>query len=216
MSIRRWPSTSGSAAARPATSAASGSDPVSTWVLNSPRTYRQPSRVTAAEASARDSLVCSMPPIVPALPLRGERDPRSTSANLAARTVLKLSPEAGLVAASGSVIATSLFESAPYAHWSQSIAQARGIIRHAARTQRTTRTPARPDGHQRVRPRHVYRHPWRACDLLPPRRQPGLPVLRGLDTGPVGPPRSNRNASTASGNSSAGRDLARRNAATDV
>jgi len=48
--------------------------------------------------------------------------PRSTSANLAARTVLKLSPEARLVAASGSVIATSLFGSAPYAHWLQSIA----------------------------------------------------------------------------------------------
>src|SRR5690348_735655 len=75
MSIRRWPSTSGSAAARPATSAASGSDPVSTSVLNSPRTYRQPRPVTASDASALDSLVCSMPPIVPALPLRGERDP---------------------------------------------------------------------------------------------------------------------------------------------
>ena len=50
----------------PATSAASGSDPVSTWVLNSPRTYRQPRPVTAAEASVRDSLVCSMPSIVPA------------------------------------------------------------------------------------------------------------------------------------------------------
>ena len=67
MSIRRWPSTPGIAAARPATSAASGSDPVRTSVLNSPRTYRQPSPVTAAEASARESLVCSMPPIVPAL-----------------------------------------------------------------------------------------------------------------------------------------------------
>src|SRR5689334_20221723 len=85
---------------------------------------------------------------------------------------------------------------------------------HAPSGRRGSR-PA-PDGHQRVRPRHVYRHPWRACDLLPPRRQPGLPVLRGLDIGPVGPPRSNRNASTASGNSSAGRDLARRNAVTDV
>src|SRR5580692_6760509 len=40
--------------------------------------------------------------------------PRSTSANLAARTMRKPSPAAGTVAASGSVISTSLFGSAPW------------------------------------------------------------------------------------------------------
>ena len=40
--------------------------------------------------------------------------PRSTSANLAVRAVRKLSPAAGAVAASGSVISTSLFGSAPW------------------------------------------------------------------------------------------------------
>ncbi len=52
-SIRRCPSAPGSAAARAATSAASGSDPVRTSVLNSPSTYRHPSPVTASDASPR-------------------------------------------------------------------------------------------------------------------------------------------------------------------
>ena len=46
-----------SAAARTATSAASGSDPVSTSVLNSPSTYRHPMPLTASEASGLLSLV---------------------------------------------------------------------------------------------------------------------------------------------------------------
>src|SRR3984957_18272875 len=40
--------------------------------------------------------------------------PRITSANLAVRTVRKLSPAAGAAAVSGSVISTSLFGSAPW------------------------------------------------------------------------------------------------------
>jgi hypothetical protein len=50
-SIRRCPSASGTAAARPATSAASGSDPVRTSVRSSPSTSRHPRPVTASEAS---------------------------------------------------------------------------------------------------------------------------------------------------------------------
>ena len=56
-SIRRCPSAPATLAARAATSAASGSDPVSTSVRNSPSTYRHPIPVTAAEASVRLSLV---------------------------------------------------------------------------------------------------------------------------------------------------------------
>jgi hypothetical protein len=56
-SIRRCPSAPATAAARAATSAASGSDPVSTSVLNSASTYRHPSPVTACDASPRLSLV---------------------------------------------------------------------------------------------------------------------------------------------------------------
>ena len=56
-SIRRCPWASGTAAARAATSAASGSNPVRTSVLNSPSTYRHPRPVTASEASWRLSFL---------------------------------------------------------------------------------------------------------------------------------------------------------------
>ena len=112
------PGRSGTAAARPATSAASGSDPVRTSVLNSPSTYRQPRPVTAVRGVGPGQLgmfhaayrAIAVPRAVawrrsyssvtkarargyPRLLAHGVNEtPRITSANLAARTVRKLSP----------------------------------------------------------------------------------------------------------------------------